>query len=829
MNPPHFSRRVAKGLYRVCRTFVHFLGILAVLAIVVFVFLRIHGVPGPLLREVMRHVNAAGIPVQMDGVILTLSGWRADGVRYYSANPDDLEPLFESRQVFFSAQTSTPKDADSKVWNVEVEAVGVGMNPSVEWGVAIPRNHPSRKVEKIKVSLEFLSDRIVLSDGKMDWLGSRFNVNGTILKRKKRPGEVPDKPPVHVQDTVLPVLIDEAQFQTLEKRLEMVSLPNGTTVDIDFKIDTADYSASRVDLSINAEEVGFRGVGFSRAEIVGSYAYPQIKVERAGLFQDNQSVQLSGEYDLDSKEVGGSLYNSITSNRLLLLLPEKTNGSLAEAGLRIDQLPRLEINFGPAAAKELPNHLSGAFSIRGLGYQGLEIEVLRGRVKRENNRLEFTELQASAFGQEERAEETGSAMHGGFAAGSVFWDGNTREFGVDVDASLDPNILVQALSPIKIATNIIQRFRFADQPPHGHVSVGADLDDLETFYIDIQAMASEVAIQGVEFSSVNITQTYKHGKLNLNPIAAMQGADSTEGSVMLDFRNSTATFDILSRLDPADLENLICPNLNLFGNRIKVDGNVQLVARGVFDWGSMQQTDFSMQVEAAKLEIPVGELDRFTADIMGDGPVIAVNGSKFGLYGGEGEGRFSIAWNPGVENLPYVAGFSFSGVDFNQCLLFLRGGSPIDISGRMDGNIHIQADLATNFFSTANGKGFVNVEDGQLADLPLFNGFSRLMRKVLPSFSLFSITGLRGNFTIENGTILSEDAYFEGDVLSAKGQGCYCQSTGFDMLVQVQMLSESMISKVVRVITDPLLKIFEMKLTGPLSDPTWQLDKFRIK
>jgi len=453
MNLPHFSRRLTKGVYRATRGFVYCMSVLAALAIVAFVFLRIYGVPGPLLREAMRRVNAAGIPVEVDGITLTLHGWRADHVRYYSANPDDLEPLFLARQVFFSARNSKLKDVGSNAWNLDVEAVGVGVNPSVEWGVAIPRDSPCHHVEQIEVSLGFLPDRILLSHGKMNWLGSRFNVNGTIIKGERKTGPSPARK----QKTLSPVFITEQQFQTFENRLKTLSLPNGAIVDIDFSIDTTNYSASRVDLAINAKEVGFRGVGFSKVEIAGSYAYPTIQIERAGLFQGKQSLQLSGEYSMDSREAEGSLYNSITSNQLLLLLPDRIHGVLVKAGLRIDQLPRLEIDVGPSEAKDLLNHLSGVFSIRDVGYQGLEIEALRGRVRRENNRIEFTELQGSALGQEERVEEMGSAMHGGSAEGTVFWDGNTREFGVDVDASLDPNILVQALSPIKIATNIIPR------------------------------------------------------------------------------------------------------------------------------------------------------------------------------------------------------------------------------------------------------------------------------------------------------------------------------------------------------------------------------------
>ena len=811
------------------RVFVRGLFGLILLGMLLFVFLRVYGVPDPLLREIIKRANKVGIPIEVEGITLTLHGWRADHVRYYSTNPDDLEPLFQADRVFFSARGRKPETVDSKGWNVEVEAEEINMNPSVEWGVEIPMTSASRHIDQLEVLLSFTPDRILLSQGKMTWLGSHFNVNGTVMKR-------PDKKP-HPSDqrleglrprqkTVFPIRITAKQFQTFEDQIKRLTLPAGANVDIGFSVDMANYSSSTLELAVQADGMGMRGVEFTKGEIALAYAYPIIELKCAGLFRESQSVQLSAEYNLESKEAKGSLYNSILSNRLLLLLPAKVHDLLAKAELQFDYLPRLEIDFGPSLAKELLNQISGVFSIRGLAYKGIEVEALSGSIKRKNNRLEFTNLKGSALGQEERMEEMGSTMHGGFAEGTVFWDGETHEFGVDVDASLDPNLLVRALSPVEIATNIIRRFHFKDRPPRGHVAVGADLDDLSTFYINIQALANDVIIQGVDFSSVNITQTYKRGKLNLDPVAAMQGIDFIKGSALLDFYESTAAFDLFSSMDPADLEDLIYPEIQLFGNSINAGGGINITAAGIFDWGSMKQTDFSVLVETERLGIPVAELDHFSAEISGKGPVISVKNATFSLYGGEGEGGFSIVWNPSRKNLPYESNFSFSNSDFRQFLVFFSRDRPVNVSGRMTADVHIEADLSTNFFSTATGAGFVRVENGQLADLPLFNGFSRLMRKVFPSFTVFSITSLRGSFTIEGGEVLSKDAYFEGNLLSAKGRGSYSPVSGFDAYIQTQVFSEGTISKVVRAITDPLMKLLEIKLEGSLANPSWNLEKF---
>ena len=814
MSVPHVSRRMVAWIYRVVCILVRSIFVLVILGLLLFVYLRVQGVPGPLLREVTRRANEAGIPVSVEGITLTLNGWRADHVRYYSSHPDDLDPIFESEHVFFSVM----KKSESKGVKVNVKALGVRVAPSVEWGISIPAGSRSRAIKQAEVVLDFRPEGLVLSGGRLEWLGARFNINGIILKGTQGPRSP------STQRTVSPVLVTATQFQTLEDRLKMLSLPSGAEIDIDFEVDSGNYAASRLDFSAYAEGLAFRTIEFSSAKASGHYAYPLLRIEQASLSEGKQSVQLSGEYNMKTRKVEGTLFNSITSSRLMLLLPERVHELLTKANLRIDHLPHLNINMGPAVATELLNHLTGTFSIRSVGYQGLEIETLAGRVERRNNRLEFTNLQGLARGQEERASEAGSTLHGGTAEGSVFWDGNTREFGVDINAQLDPNLLVQALSPVEIATNIIQYFSFKDQPPLGHVALGANVDDWSSFYIDIQAVANDVAFRDVEFSSINVTQTYRNGKLGLDPVAVVQGAEFAKGSVDVNFRGDTVSFDVESSLQLVVVENIISPKLNLFGEKIKTQGETRLSARGMVDWGSMMLTDFSAKVSTDTLEIPMGIANDFHAEVIGKGPLLSVLDAQFLFYGGLGNGSFQIELDPAKNTIPYAFDADCQNANFKKFINFYR---PVEtqVSGALSGKIYIQADMATNFFSTATGTASIRVNDGQLADLPFFSGFTKLMRKMIPSFSAFSITSLSGDFTISKGEVSSEKVDLAGDIISASGRGSYHPDSGFDAKIQAHILRGNGLSKVLRTVTDPLMKLFEMKVTGPFSNPSWRLEK----
>ena len=134
--------------------------------------------------------------------------------------------------------------------------------------------------------------------------------------------------------------------------------------------------------------------------------------------------------------------------------------------------------------------------------------------------------------------------------------------------------------------------------------------------------------------------------------------------------------------------------------------------------------------------------------------------------------------------------------------------------------------MTQDFFTCANGTSTVSIVEGQLADLPLFRGFSRLIRKVIPGFNIFSITSLNGDFQLKDGEIYSQNSYFMGDVICATGNGSYSKSKGFDAVVQAQIMNQNPVSKVIQVITSPIFKLFEIKLMGTLSDPIWKLENF---
>lgn len=795
----------------------------AVLLVASFIFLRLYGVPGPILREIIQRANDAGIAVDADRITLSLHGWRIENVRYYSGNPDDLNPLVHAREVLVARLLGVEGDLENR-WSLNIEASDVYLSPSVDWGLHIPEENNCRRIDELELSIAIAPDRIVFSRGFMTWLGAEFRINGSVLKPE---AVALDKNAVRPKaEKSFSLDISEQDFLDWEALIRRIQIGGKAVVDLDFLINTDRLTESRIDYRVSADDISYRNVEFSRFEVGGHYAHPSFVLEQGMLLIGSESVRMEGSYDFDSKEVQGSIKNSITSKELLLLLPQPALDLLVTAQLQFESLPQFAVGFGPALPVELLNSVDGRFSIQNVTYCQLLIESLRGRFHRSDNLLKLTDLRGQVGGQEEFAEEIGSCLKGGYISGEVFWDANSDEFGVSASGSMDPNLLLQPLAIVPVATNAIGRFKFEEQAPQISVELGSSYIDWSTFYINVQGTGNQVRFHDALLSSMNATGFYKHGVLRVEPLAVMAGVDFLKGKVSVDFKKSTVGFDAYGTLPPEVVEDGAYSKFNLFGNKLNTRGSTQIKAKGTLDWKTMEQTDFTAEVEAEHFEVPVAHMDDFSGTVIGKGPRITVTNAVCNLYGGAAEGTFGITLAPGVDHIMYSLDAQVKNASFRDFIHMVNPEVVEGNFGRMAGHIAFEADLKKDFFKSANGGGQVSVVDGQLADLPLFSGFSRLIRKVIPGFNAFTITSLRGDFLLTDGVISSENAYFGGDVISAKGRGRYSPEQGFDAYVHGQILNDNRISRVLRAITDPIFKLFEMRLSGSLQHPQWEMDKF---
>jgi hypothetical protein len=330
-------------------------------------------------------------------------------------------------------------------------------------------------------------------------------------------------------------------------------------------------------------------------------------------------------------------------------------------------------------------------------------------------------------------------------------------------------------------------------------------------------------VHEAEFSSVDLSASYSNQVLVLDSLTAMQGTNDLTGTATVDLRQSSAYIDIVTSMPPLTLQNAIVPQLGVFGTNLNTSGRTSITAKGVIDWDQMQTTDFTAEVAAETIELPMMHLTDCTGTVTGEGPLLALNDSKFTLFEGKGDGGFSLEIGPQTEGLPFSVDLNLDQLNLLQIVQLMTTNTDVEVSGKLGGAIRLKGDLKQDFFESAQGDISLAITDSQLAQLPFLDGFTKTVRKVVPSFNVFFFSGFSADYKLGEGVIKTDNTYLEGDVISAKARGQYSTKEGFDAIIQIQTFDSGHVSQVVRLATDPLLKLVEIKLTGTLKEPSWKL------
>lgn len=115
------------------------------------------------------------------------------------------------------------------------------------------------------------------------------------------------------------------------------------------------------------------------------------------------------------------------------------------------------------------------------------------------------------------------------------------------------------------------------------------------------------------------------------------------------------------------------------------------------------------------------------------------------------------------------------------------------------------------------------IREGELFRIPLLLGLSRILSRVVRGFGYASQTDFSADFTVADGRIRSDNLFLQGRVMSIEGDGWLDFDNNLRANMKVQLLSEGFFSEAFKILLWPLRKLIEVRLTGTLEDPQWEL------
>lgn len=128
--------------------------------------------------------------------------------------------------------------------------------------------------------------------------------------------------------------------------------------------------------------------------------------------------------------------------------------------------------------------------------------------------------------------------------------------------------------------------------------------------------------------------------------------------------------------------------------------------------------------------------------------------------------------------------------------------------------------------SQLQGKGHIEINNGQLLRMKGLSGLIPFMTKYCPGFSLLTdSTQGSCDYTIKDGRLKSDNVYIEGSVFSIKMYGQFdFVKDELDFTVRVQFTKkDSVMGQILHPLTWPFTKLLlEFKMTGTTENPKWE-------
>ncbi len=193
------------------------------------------------------------------------------------------------------------------------------------------------------------------------------------------------------------------------------------------------------------------------------------------------------------------------------------------------------------------------------------------------------------------------------------------------------------------------------------------------------------------------------------------------------------------------------------------------------------------------------------------------------VFGGPLTGYVRVA---DYEDDPFLdLSLSVSGAD---CLAARRHflHSDLEGGGFMDCDVSIRGPADSRRLADLTGSAGLSIRGGNILRFPLFAGLTDFIGRNVPGVDLLLMqSDANVSCTLTNGLATIDRIDVSGNLFSMVASGrCRINKEGIpiDMLAQLRFFhSQSLIGKLARLVTLPVSKMMEFRVTGPITDPEW--------
>jgi len=770
--------------------------------------LLVVGLPPGLTRHITAQAREAGIPLQVQSIRLsTHRGWVLNNVLLYSTSPDDLQPLLNAKKMYVMLWPVDWKNPVKGGWHIKIYARDFNVSLGRPWESIITKNHPFRSVGRLKALLTANAGTLVVERSSLSWGNINILAHGTARFATQGGSKGEEEAPENADTDFRR---SAAKAVDALSRLKCEQSPE---IRLVFNFNEAQPEEMFLDTELTAEGISWNDRIYKKLSGTVGYrnsiwSISALQLNRA----DHEQLVLHGAINLNNSNAQVSVKNTLSASDLFNLLPENAQSAVAETGIKPYGRFDFTVSAGPAPYDQLAEKIDAQIQQVQIKWQDISLDPLAVHLTRDGNRVELRDIRAK--------------VNGGPLTGNFEMDIISKAWKARMQTQCDP-LLSGAYD--EDLHDFLLRFNFPDEYPKADLTL-SQTNPGDPFLISGTITGDRFTCGGVPVGHMDFFMVYSNRVIDLNRMHIVRDKEQFDGSVQVDLNCDLAFFNVTNSFPPGDIARALAPEEHTLLEEFRFDGPVYAAGSGQLDYGTWTNHNFKGTFRAEKVSMGKLQASAFYSDIKGLGAQLTFTNAAAKLYGGSAEGsaEFDVFLQDGYA--PYHINARFGQIDLEQLLGQVASGGYNRTRGQFSTSFDISADADAGFWNSVRGSGQVKIENGRLADVPLFGGFSRLIQSAFAGFKLFSLTEFSADYTLHDGAIWSDNAQLGGTLVSARGRGNYSPEKGLNFVVATEPLRQPgdqdkewyQVQRLAATATAPLLRLLEFQLFGPLEKPEWR-------
>ncbi|MFN0066235.1 MAG: AsmA-like C-terminal region-containing protein [Limisphaerales bacterium] len=332
--------------------------------------------------------------------------------------------------------------------------------------------------------------------------------------------------------------------------------------------------------------------------------------------------------------------------------------------------------------------------------------------------------------------------------------------------------------------------------------------------------ATNLAFRGERFDALSVGAVYTNRLMVLTNVAARRdGAALTAGTAAYHFDEDRVWLtNVVSALEPSLVAGLISPEFPEKIRHYRFGRPPRIVADGTFARRNLDDGDLRFGVAGEDFTFWRLHARNINADLRWAGGRLALTNLNASFYEGVLDGWAEFEVGGRAADTPYRFAALVRGARLGP---LMRDAATTNsrLEGELELDLHVTSGLTSDVM-TWNGHGRASLTNGLIWDVPVFGFMSPALNTLMPGLGSQRFDRATADFTITDGVIRTTNLLMNSALVRLDYRGTVDLERRVDTRVEARVFRNvSLLGPLFSVLTAPITKLFEFKVTGTLADP----------